>query len=434
MHAAWLARRRLALRLFRETLAELEPQHLLRAAVRVRRQSLQIGRWAFAPPELTGVTVVALGKAAIPMAQAWLDQWRAFQAPPPLRCMVVAPASGKAAARTDGAWTALPGVHVRFFAGGHPLPNRTSLQAGRACLVAARRERCLLVALISGGGSALAEWPLGPRSLAEVRELYGELVQSGAPIGAINVIRKHLSAFKGGRLAAATCARVVSLVLSDVAPGDGLDAVASGPTLPDASTARQCAALIRRWLPHHKNDAIGETPKPGELAADAICLADNRLACERLAARARAHGLEPVIDHHADEWEYRRAARYLVERWRECRQRRACLIAGGEVRVRMPAGTRGRGGRNQALALQVATLLRGSASCFLSAGTDGVDGNSPAAGALVDGGTCERARQHGLDVARSLAEFDAYPVLAATGDAIETGPTGNNLRDLRLFL
>jgi hydroxypyruvate reductase len=217
-----------------------------------------------------------------------------------------------------------------------------------------------------------------------------------------------------------------------------LSAVASGPTCPDATTLAEARAVLERWLPGAA-PVLQETPKPG----DAIfarsrwhVLAGNADACAHLAESARAAGFAPVaVDATADEWESAEAARYLAGRWRELRAQhpRPCLIAGGEVRVRA-TGAMGRGGRNQHLALQIARALEGEEFRFLSAGTDGVDGFSDAAGALVDGGTCERARAAGFDPEVQLRGFDAEPLLEATGDLIRTGPTGNNLRDVRLFL
>lgn len=382
------------------------------------------------------IVAVALGKAAGPMAAAWAQsalQRRADSST--TRMLVSAPA-------------ALTGLEAPFpvevFVGGHPEPNAESLRAGAAMLAAARElgrgpGPGLLVALVSGGGSALAEVPLGG-GLDELQAWNRRLVASGAPIGEINLIRKHRSAFKAGRLAAAAGAGVEqeTWILSDVADGDA-SAVASGPTLPDATTLEQFEASCRRWLPGDTAVVGAETPKPGDAAFARSrwnVLASNADACAALAAVSRADGYEPVIeDHSTDEAEAAAAATHLAARWRALHQTHArpCLIAGGEVRVRLPE-SHGRGGRNTWLALAMALALEGEAFTFLSAGTDGADGSSDAAGAIVDGQTAARIRAAGLDPDAHLRRFDPHPALEAAGDLLETGPTGNNLRDLRILL
>ncbi|MGH9485124.1 MAG: MOFRL family protein, partial [Terriglobales bacterium] len=210
-----------------------------------------------------------------------------------------------------------------------------------------------------------------------------------------------------------------------------------GPTCPDATTQAEFASTWRHWLPGEP-ERHPETPKPGDPAfarAQWHCLADNRDACVSLASAARKAGFDPVvIDHAADEREEESAANYLLETWRKLQSShpRAALIAGGEVLVRLRPG-HGRGGRNLTLALRMALALENQPGCFLSAGTDGVDGSSDAAGACVDGSTAERIRAAGLDPRQHLERQDVHAALAAAGALIQTGPTGNNLRDLRLF-
>lgn len=401
-----------------QALAALDPRARVRAFSRNHRAP-------GSPREI----VVALGKAAAPMLAGWLEG-----APEPVETVLVRPEG-------TSALTAVP-PRLREFVAGHPEPNEVSLQAGVALLDAARRcgadpAHYRLVALLSGGGSALAEVPLAG-GLERLREVNRLLLASGAPIGAINCIRKHRSAIKGGRLAAAAAgARQLSLILSDVPHGAWAD-VASGPTCPDGTTQADYEAAWRHWLPGDP-DLYPETPQPGDAAfaqAEWHCLADNYDACTALAAAAGAAGFDPVIvDHAADEMEEAEAAAYLLRQWRalHAAQPRAGLIAGGEVRVRLGSHP-GRGGRNQQLALRIALALEGQPGCFLSAGTDGVDGSSDAAGACVDGTTAARIRAAGLDPVAHLRHHDAHPALAAAGALIHTGPTGNNLRDLRLFL
>ena len=426
------ASRALALSWFHHTLAALAPEGLVRACIPT-----------LAWEQYQRVLVVAFGKAAGTMLDGVLPVL-----PAGTEVYLALPAGTRApAARAT--------IALHVFRGGHPQPNQESLHAAAAMLAAAHHcaatpaaPPALVLALISGGGSSLAELPLAG-GLEAAQGLFRALVMSGAPIGDINTVRRHQSAFKGGQLAAAAAAphvEQVSWILSDV-PGGDLSAVASGPTCPDATTIEQARAVLHRWLPGHEVE-LSETPKPGAAAfarSRWLVLADNAAACRRLAGRAREAGYAPVeIDSTADEWESPAAAQYLADRWRRLRaahrstsratSRGPCLIAGGEVRVRVPPETAGRGGRNQDLALRVALALEGEEFCFISAGTDGVDGSSDATGACVDGATCARARAAGCDPSDHLARFDAEPLLAATGDLIRTGPTGNNLRDVRVFL
>jgi len=263
----------------------------------------------------------------------------------------------------------------------------------------------------------------------------------------INAIRKHLSAVKGGRLArAAAPAQQVSILVSDV-PDNAPDALASGPTMPDSSTVEDCCRVAEKYelLPQLPEPVqrlfaerkLQETPKAGDEAFarsrwwTVLSNAEVRQAAAGAAARA---GFAVTIDNSCDDWDYAAAADHLLGRLRELRQgvSRVCLISGGEITVRVQNG--GRGGRNQQFALYCAQKIAGENIAVLSAGTDGIDGNSPATGAVTDGTTLERARAEGLDAAAALARFDAFPFLETLDDAIVTGPTGNNLRDLRVLL
>ena len=342
-------------------------------------------------------------------------------------------------------------VHgFRYFRGGHPLPNQESVRAAEAMLKSlnAQNASSLIIFLLSGGGSSIAEKPIdGEISLDDLSATYRALVHSGAPIAEINTIRKHLSAVKGGRLAvAASSAQQVSLLVSDV-PDNTPDAVASGPTMPDSTTVADCYSvaekyglleqfpdLVRELFQRH---ALEETAKPDDLAfhrARWWPLLSNASLIDAAEAEAQRHGFSVEIDNRCDDWDYMRAADYLLERLRALRKKseRVCLLSGGEVTVKVENG--GAGGRNQQFALACATKISGEKITVLSAGTDGIDGNSPAAGAIVDGSTTERAQARGLDPAAHLAGFNAYPFFEALGDALTTGPTGNNLRDLRVLL
>jgi hydroxypyruvate reductase len=310
-------------------------------------------------------------------------------------------------------------------------------------------ERDLVVFLVSGGGSAMVEQFLQPVWLGVMAATHKALVESGAPITAINAVRKHLSAVKGGRLAAAAApAEQLTIFVSDV-PGGELDALSSGPTLPDRSTTEDAYRIAAEYgLSAKVPDVIAEmlmrrslieTPKPGD--AIFACsrwslLLDSTSLEEAAAVRAHELGWRVEIDHSCDDWSADRAAAYLVERVRELRRagERVCLLSAGEVTVQVPAGATGKGGRNQHFALLCSELIARSEITVLSAGSDGVDGNSPAAGGLVDGTTVARAEAANYAVAAALSAFDAHSLLTLLRDTVTTGPTGNNLRDLRILL
>jgi hydroxypyruvate reductase len=302
--------------------------------------------------------------------------------------------------------------------------------------------------MLSGGGSSIVEKPIDDEiSLEDLVATYRALVLSGAPIAEINAIRKHLSAVKGGRMAvAAPAAQQVSLLVSDV-PDNTPDALASGPTMPDSTTVEDCYTIAEKYgmleqFPNSVRElfqrhALDETPKPDNLAFHRSRwwpLLSNASLLDAAEAEAQRHGFSVEIDNRCDDWDYARAADYLLERLRRQRQKseRVCLLSGGEVTVKVEDG--GSGGRNQQFALACAARISGEAITVLSAGTDGIDGNSPAAGAIIDGSTLERAKARGLDSGAHLAGFNAYPFFESLGDAITTGPTGNNLRDLRILL
>ncbi len=302
--------------------------------------------------------------------------------------------------------------------------------------------------MLSGGGSSIVEKPIDDEiSLDDLIATYRALVHSGAPIAEINAIRKHLSAVKGGRLAqAAFPAQQVSLLVSDV-PDNMPDALASGPTMPDSTSVEDCYRIAEKHgllpqFPHSTRElferhALEETPKSDDQAfyrSRWWTILSNQTAVEQAKVAAERAGFAVHVDNSCDDWDYERAAEYLLKCVRELKTRseRVCLISGGEVTVKVTNG--GIGGRNQQFALACAAKIAGENITVLSAGTDGVDGNSPAAGAVADGSTVARAQLKKLNARAALEKFDAYPFFNALGDAIETGPTGNNLRDLRILL
>ena len=420
---------------FRSALAEASIAMAFARHVHCERGVLRVCEDLYQLQAYSRVLVISIGKAGHTMVEALAHQ------------------VGESSLEGIVASSVEPSSQVRgfrYFRGGHPTPNAESIRAANAILKAldAHTAASLVIFLLSGGGSSILEKPIDDElSLEDLIATYRTLVHSGAPIAEINAIRKHLSAVKGGRLAqAAFPAQQVSLLVSDV-PDNMPDALASGPTMPDSTSEEDCYRIAEKHdllpqLPHSTRElferrALEETPKSDDQAfyrSRWWTVLSNQTAVERASAAAERAGFEVQVDNSCDDWDYERAAEYLLKRLRELRKdsERACLISGGEVTVKVTNG--GTGGRNQQFALACAGKIAGENITVLSAGTDGVDGNSPAAGAVADGSTMTRARSRGLDAGAALEKFDAYPFFRALGDAIETGPTGNNLRDLRILL
>ncbi len=410
------------------------------------------------------VLIIALGKAAVPMVTA-LCQYL----PAHLRVGGVCASPEIPSNRPD--------PRLVYYAGGHPFPNRSSFRAARAALRLLRcanqrdpRDQTFVFFLISGGGSSLFELPANPEiSLEDTVAFHRALVGCGAPIAEINVVRKHFSAVKGGRLgAAAPAGHFVTLQVADV-PLMHLDALASGPTIPHRASIEDCREILARYdllarFPEpvqrlfseercgdsglqQVQHASRETASADRSASPVLTLLSNEDLLRAAGEEAQGLGYHVVVDTVCDEWEASAAARYLLERLFALEQQyeRVCLISGGEVTVRLGQHS-GRGGRNQQFALWCALELQrhaaeapsgrlpGPRHVVLSAGSDGVDGSSPAAGALADDTTAARAVALRLEPEAALSAFDAYPLFAALGDLVVTGPTGNNLRDLRILI
>jgi glycerate 2-kinase len=381
--------------------------------------------------------VISFGKAANEMAYALYEILGSEVA----AGIVVAPTAP--AARAE---------RFRYVLGSHPYPNAGSIEGAGAALelVDGLGRDDLVIFLISGGGSALFEKPLAPEvTLADLIEFNHVLVTCGLPIEQINVLRKHVSAVKGGRLAVrAFPAQQLTIFVSDVP--EALDSmVASGPTFPDPSTVEECYALaadnnltkhfpprIRRYF---EDRMLEETPKPAEeclTQSHYFRLLSNRDAVSWACDAATKMGLVAEVDKGLWDDDFRAVAAANSAALDDLAARHpgatVCLVVGGEVTC--PVTGRGVGGRNQAFVLHAAGLIAGRNRVVLSAGTDGRDGNSPAAGAVADGRTLTRAQAHGLDPSHYLAESDSYHFLQTLGDTIEVGDTGNNVRDLRLWL
>src|SRR5271170_278761 len=433
--------REVAREIFTSALKNASIERAFARNVHCDRRVLRIGDDLHDLDSYHRIFVVSIGKAAHTMASA-------------LEAQVGSSLEGIVASSVE---TTSQVRGFRYFRGGHPTPTAESIAAASAILKSlnALNSASLAIFMISGGGSSIVEKPVDDDiSLPDLAATYRALVHSGAPIAEINAIRKHLSAVKGGRLAqTAYPAQQVSILVSDV-PDDTPDALASGPTMPDSTSVHDCERIAEKYrlaeqLPKSVADlfrqhALDETPKsddPAFVRARWWTVLSNKVAIDEAAGAATRAGFAVEVDNSCDDWPYDDAAEYLVNRLRDLRSKvsRVCLISGGEVTVTVRNG--GIGGRNQQFALACAQRIAGLDITVLSAGTDGIDGNSPAAGAVVDGSTLNRAaagagdRASGADAFRhALSTFNAYPLFDALGDAVVTGPTGNNLRDLRVLL
>jgi glycerate 2-kinase len=427
-----------AQRIFRKTLAAIDiPATLARKLDRAGSCIHAAGRIVDLR-EFREIVAIAYGKASFAMAEAFTNILSPDFQP---RGILSIPSSP---ARTLPGWTT--------FVGGHPLPNADSFAAGRAIvdLLARCNERTLIFFLLSGGGSVLVEQPLDPAvTLEDLQKLNSALVTCGAPIQEINAIRKHLSATKGGRLAAAAPnSWKLTLGVTDVPEGHE-SALGSGPTLPDPTTVQDAYRVAQEFAivpkmpatirPVFENHTLQETPKDGDPAFSRahfeLLLGEHELmhaahhACE-------SEGYVCLCDNSTDNWPLEKAADHLLAELAKLKHanpgRSVAILADGEVSS--PVTGDGVGGRNSAFVLACVPKIAGKKITVLSAGTDGVDGNSPAAGAVADGESLKRANSASLDVPDFFRRSDPYNFFANLGDAIITGPTGNNLRDLRVLL
>ena len=393
----------------------------------------------------TSFYVIAFGKAAHGMVRAVTDS----MAP-----MV----SGGVAVTKYGHWVPMDcSGPIQVYEAGHPLPDENGQRATAEALKIARDldERALLLCLISGGGSALLVAPAPGILLTEKQRTTEVLLKSGADIYELNAVRKHLSAVKGGRLAAiASPARVESLILSDVID-DRLDVIASGPTAPDETTYGEALGVIEKYglvdeIPRKAYDLLvrgaqgrlPETLKEGDPLFERVritIVGSNRQAIEGAKKRCEAKGLDALVVDNAVRGEAREAGRRLARLALEVLKQRGgsgrglCMISGGETTVVVRG--RGKGGRNMELALAATMEIEGVDNItFLSGGTDGTDGPTDAAGAIADGHSIARGRAKGLDERACLLDNDAYRFLEASGDLFVTGPTGTNVMDIQLIL
>ncbi len=380
--------------------------------------------------------VVGAGKGAAQLARAFEKLWDG-------------PLAGVVVTRYG---YATPCDRIRVIEAAHPVPDAAGLSATDALFeaVGGLGPEDLVVALVCGGGSALLPAPPPGFSLADEQALNEALLASGAPIGAMNAIRKHFSRVKGGRLAAAAYpARVVSLIVSDV-PGDDPAQVASGPTVPDRTGRKEALAAIRgygiaipdsvrRWI----EDGDSEAPSPEDPAfasQEVRVIASAALSLEAAAARADTQGIPAVILSDAIEGEARDVgkvhaaiAREVAARGRPFK-RPIVLLSGGETTVTLRTAG-GRGGRNSEFLLSLALGIdRTNGIAAMAADTDGIDGSEDNAGAFADGTTATRMRAAGVDPSDHLARHDAWSAFEAVGDLFVPGPTGTNVNDFRAIL
>ncbi len=460
--------RRDAVAIVRAGVAAVEPETLVRKALEDHPELL---------PRGAQVHLVAVGKAARAMARGAASALIGGRGEQLAGGVLIAPKGSTEEGLGDAP------AALRRFAGGHPVPDAEGMAGARAVLELAeglgRRAAGLdpeatsasevLLILLSGGGSALMTLPPEGVPLESVQATTEALLASGAPIREVNAVRKHLDRLKGGRLArAAAPAPVVALVLSDVV-GDPLDVIASGPLSPDPTTTRDAVEVLRArglWgrLPatvrNHLEGSFAsegtESPKPGDPCfgrAQVRVVGNDALAAEAACREAERRGYRSLVISTLVTGEARQVGRILAgiglsaarrpRRPRRPRRKSApaapvCLVAAGETTVRVTG--EGRGGRNQEVALGAALTLNELARpddpplLVASAGTDGIDGPTDAAGALADASTVRRARALGLDAARALADNDAYPFFDRLGDLVRSGPTGTNVMDLMLVL
>ncbi len=421
-------------------------------------------------PRFPDADARALLRGAFDAAVAAADPRRVLAvhlpARPTGRCVVVGGGKSAAlmAAALEEAWPdvalsgtvvtryghAVPTRRIEVIEASHPVPDAASERGARRLLDRVRGlgPEDLVLALISGGGSALLALGAGAITLADKQAVNRALLASGATIGEMNTVRKHLSAIKGGRLAqAAAPARVVTLAISDV-PGDDPAVIASGPTVPDPSSFADARAILARYgiapppsVAAHLAAAADETPKPGPLATDFRLIATPLLALRAAAASGRAAGATALILGDALEGESRELGIVMAGIARSVRAHGeplaapAVILSGGETTVTIGTGPAGQGGRNTEFLLGLAVALDGAAGIWAIAGdTDGIDGTEDAAGALIGPDTLAHARAAGLDPRAVLAGHDSYRLFAAVDALVRTGPTLTNVNHIRAIL
>ena len=348
-------------------------------------------------------------------------------------------------------------ARIKVVESSHPIPDEAGIRATQQVVSLLKKtdEGDLVIFLISGGGSALLPAPVGGVSLEEKQKVTQLLLDCGASIEEINAIRKHLSLMKGGQLARlAYPAHLQSLILSDVV-GDRLDTIASGPTVPDQTTFKECQEIVRRYrlesslpqpvityLRKGLEGSVPETPKPGDPVfgtVDNLIIGSNILALRAARTKAKQLGYSPLILSSLIQGDTTEVANVHAAVAREIIssgnpiEAPACVLSGGETTVRIKG--EGLGGRNQEFTLAACIAIRGMDKVLiLSAGTDGTDGPTDAAGAFASGSTCEMAERKGIFARQFLEQNDSYTFFKRVGGLLITGPTNTNVMDLRILL
>jgi glycerate 2-kinase len=423
----------LAQQIFNDTMTAIDVRHAMKAKLKFEGSTLTAGEVAH--PVVRSPFVVAFGKAANRMATVLHE---------------ILGGRIEAGVSVAPAETQQKLANFHYFVGGHPYPNAASLDGAQAALdlISHLTPEDTVIFLVSGGGSAILAKPMDAAiSLADLIEFNRALVTSHLPIEQINVLRKHISAVKGGRLAErAYPARQLTIFISDV-PDNLPSMMASGPTMPDESTTEQAYELVEQNKLHFPASIQGfferrelpETPKPGDprfANSHYFSLLSNGDAVAAALASAKKLGFVAEIERGAWDADYREVVHSNVAALdalsQEHKGQPVCLVVGGEVTC--PVTGPGMGGRNQAFALYAAEKIGGQNRVVLSAGTDGRDGNSPTSGAVADGQTISRALGRGLDPAAYLVGSDSYSFFRTLGDTLDTGFTDNNVRDVRIWL
>ncbi len=421
-------------------LAAVNPRDAVHRVLSLEGQALRIGDDTLSLGSVDRVVLLAAGKAAVGMSQGALDVLGSMVK----KGMIVIPHTHDP-----------PELGVETLKAGHPLPDEDGVRTASSALQRAQEagERDLVLCMLSGGASALWTAPVEGVSLSDLQEVTSQLLRSGATIGELNSVRKHLSRIAGGRLAlAAAPARIITLIISDVV-GSPLDVIGSGPTVPDHTTYAYALNTLERHeiaapasvlsvLRAGAAGKIPETPKPGDarLASSKVHLiASVQDALDGAAREARRLGYSPQVLTGRMEGEAREIGRLIagvavgVRDDGQPLPAPAVLLLGGETTVTVRGA--GKGGRNQELALAAAVDLEGEDGVLVaSMGTDGVDGPTDAAGAVVDGLTVSRGRTSGLSAREHLISNDSYSFLQATEDLLLIGPTGTNVGDVVVVL
>ena len=422
-------------------LSAADPYHALLKHVVLTRHSLRLGRRTYNLSHVDRIVVVGAGKASARMAQALETALG-----PRLDDGLVIVKTGHTLATKQ----------ITVLEASHPIPNRAGLHATQRLLRLTHHltSRDLLIVLLSGGASSLLPAPVAGVTLSDKQRTTRLLLHSGATINEMNVVRKHLSLIKGGGLAASTRAKIVTLLLSDVI-GDDLGSIGSGPTAGDLSTFAEAVDVlqryrswravpeaVRRYLDRGRKGDATETLKPGSRRLRSVqhhIIGNNRIMLDAVARAAQQADLHTKFVSHPITGEARVAVKQLTDLAKAITEghgilkRPCCVVAGGETTVTVTG--RGKGGRAQEFAASAALEIAGLPSTWIVAlGTDGTDGPTDAAGAIVTGGTVARAKKLGIDLRSSLDRHNTYPALKALGCHIHTGPTGTNVNDLYLLL